>query len=135
MPGGLRTEIHLGSDDTDGAFCLLLDFPPPGWSLPSHRHLGEIETIHILEGEFDMQVGARSMLATAGETVMVPKGVMHSGSNRTELPGRRIVIFSPGGMERFFLETGTATPDAEIDPQAALAAANRHGWRFGDSAD
>jgi hypothetical protein len=31
MPGGLRTEIYLDGDITDGAFCMLFDYPPVGW--------------------------------------------------------------------------------------------------------
>jgi hypothetical protein len=33
-------------------------------------------------------------------------------------------------MERFFLEAGAPTPEAEIDVAAALASASRHGWEF-----
>jgi hypothetical protein len=36
MPGGVRTEIQLTGADTDAAFCLLVDEPPAGWSLPPH---------------------------------------------------------------------------------------------------
>jgi len=40
------------------------------------------------------------------------------------------VIFSPAGLEEFFLEAGAPTADAEPDLAAALAAAIRHGWEF-----
>jgi hypothetical protein len=40
------------------------------------------------------------------------------------------VVFSPAGIERFFLEAGASTPDAEIDLAAALASATHHGWEF-----
>jgi quercetin dioxygenase-like cupin family protein len=130
MPGGVRTEIHLIADDTGGAFCLLVDHPPPGWSLPAHRHLNEAETIHIVEGDFEMQVaGARSQLS-AGQTIHVPGGAIHSGGNVGQQVGHRIVLFSPAGMERFFLEAGAPSPDSEIDLTAALASAARHGWEF-----
>jgi len=72
---------------------------------------------------------ARTRLS-AGQTIHVPRGVIHSGSNIGQQPGRRVVIFSPAGMERFFLETGTSTPDAEVDLAAAIASATRHGWEF-----
>lgn len=130
MPGGVRTEIHLDSDQTAGAFCLLVDHPPAGWSLPSHRHRDEAETIHVVEGEFEMEVdGQRSCLA-AGQTIHVPRGVIHAGGNIGRQPGRRVVLFTPGGMERFFLEAGASTPDARVDLGAALASATRHGWEF-----
>jgi mannose-6-phosphate isomerase-like protein (cupin superfamily) len=130
MPGDVRTEIHLDSDHTDGAFCLLIDHPPVGWSLPAHRHRNEAETIHIIEGSFEMNVdGTRSRLSP-GQTIHVPRGVIHSGGNIGRQPGRRLLLFSPAGMERFFLETGATTPAAEIDPAAALASAIQHGWEF-----
>jgi quercetin dioxygenase-like cupin family protein len=130
MPGGVRSEIHLGAEDTGGAFCLLVDHPPPGWSLPAHRHYNEAETIHIVEGDFEMEVdGARSRLS-AGQSIHVSRGVIHSSANIGRQPGRRLVLFSLAGMERFFLEAGAPTPGSEIDVAAALASATRHGWEF-----
>jgi quercetin dioxygenase-like cupin family protein len=135
MPGGVRTEIHLVGEDTDDAFCLLVDHPPAGWSLPPHRHANEAETIHVLEGEFEMTVdGTRSRLS-AGESIHVPRGVVHASANVGERPGRRVVLFSPAGMERFFIEVGAADEGgADPDVAAAVAAAVRHGWEFVASA-
>lgn len=130
MPGGVRTEIHLTSEDTGGAFCLLVDQPPSGWSLPAHRHSNEAETIHIVEGDFVIEIdGERSRLC-AGETVHIPMRAIHSSANVGERVGRRVVLFSPAGMERFFQEAGMSSADAAIDPGAALASAIRHGWEF-----
>jgi mannose-6-phosphate isomerase-like protein (cupin superfamily) len=130
MPGGVRTEIHLAGTDTDGAFCLLVDEPPLGWSLPAHLHRGVAETIHIVSGEFEMEVGGHSSHLTAGQTVHVPAGVVHSGLNVGSGPGRRIVMFSPAGMEQFFLESGAPAEGTRIDLVAAQASARRHGWEF-----
>jgi quercetin dioxygenase-like cupin family protein len=130
MPGGVRTEIHLGAQDTDGAFCLLVDHPPVGWSLPAHRHRNEAETIHIAEGEFEIEVDGQSSRLSAGQTIHVPRGVTHAGANVGQTPGRRVFLFSPGGLERFFLEAGAPTPEREIDSVAAMTLATRHGWEF-----
>jgi quercetin dioxygenase-like cupin family protein len=130
MPGGVRTEIHLTADETGAAFCLLVDHPPAGWSLPAHRHHNEAETIHIVEGEFEMVLdGARSQLS-AGQTMHVPRNVIHSGANIGDQPGRRVLLFSPAGIERFFLEAGAPTPGSGVDPAAVLDSATRHGWEF-----
>jgi quercetin dioxygenase-like cupin family protein len=130
MPGNLRTEVHLGAEDTAGAFCLLVDHPEPGWSLPAHRHVNAAETVHVTEGEFEMEVeGVRTLLA-AGDTIHIPRGAVHSGGNVGDGAGRRVLLFSPAGMERFFLEAGSASPGEEPDPAAALASATRHGWEF-----
>jgi quercetin dioxygenase-like cupin family protein len=129
MAGGVRTEIHLTSEDTAGAFCLLVDHPPVGWALPAHRHLREAETIHILEGEFEMEIdGVRSSLS-AGQTVHIPLGAIHAGANVGPETGKRIVIFSPAGMERFFLDAGACSPE-EVDLAGTFDAAIRNGWEF-----
>lgn len=130
MPGGIRIEIQLGGEDTDGAFCLLVDEPPAGWSIPAHRHRDEAETIHVVAGTFEVEVdGVRSRLGP-GQTVHVPRGAVHSSGNVGDEPGRRLVVFSPAGIERFFLEAGADSPDAAVDPRAGLAVAVRHGWEF-----
>lgn len=130
MPGGVRTEIRLDGEQTDGAFCLLVDQPPAGWSLPPHRHRNEAETIHVVEGEYWMEIAGERLELSAGQTVHVPKGVVHSGGNVGSSPGERIVLFSPAGMERFFVEAGGSSPDAEVDLNAALESATAHGWEF-----
>jgi quercetin dioxygenase-like cupin family protein len=130
MPGGVRTEIHLAAEDTGGAFCLLVDHPPAGWSLPPHRHRDHSETIHIIDGDFDMEVDGERQQLSRGQTIHIPQVAVHSGGNIGRETGRRVVLFSPAGMERFFLEAGAPTPDSEIDLAAALASATRHGWEF-----
>lgn len=88
------------------------------------------KTIHIVDGVFVMEIdGARTELST-GQTIHVPRGVLHSGANIGRQPGRRMVIFSPAGMQEFFLEAGAPTAHTEPDLAAALAAAIRHGWEF-----
>ena len=60
-------------EDTGGEFCLLVDHPPAGWSLPAHRHRNEAETIYVVEGEFEMEIdGTRSRLSP-GQAVHVPQ--------------------------------------------------------------
>lgn len=130
MPGGVRTEIRLSAEQTAGTFCLLVDAPPAGWSLPAHRHAREAETIHVVAGEFEMEVAGRRSRLGPGETVHVPAGVVHAGGNVGEATGRRLVLFHPAGLERFYREVGTSSPSAPMDTRAALESATRHGWEF-----
>src|SRR3954453_17795597 len=120
MPGGVRTELHLVAEDTDGAFCLLVDFPPAGWSLPPHLHRGVAETISVIEGEFELTIGGDRQLLSAGETAHIPSDVVHAGGNVGSATGRRVVIFSPAGMEGFFREAGVPSHDQAVDPRFAL---------------
>ena len=45
-------------------------------------------------------------------------------------PGRRVLVFAPAGIERFFLEAGSVDPATEFNAEFILALANDHGWRF-----
>lgn len=130
MPGGLRVDVHLTSEETAGAFSMMVDHPQAGWSLPPQRHASESETIHVVAGRFETVVDGEPIVAGPGETVHVPQGVVHSGRILGPLPGRRVLIFAPGGMDRFFLEAGTDAPDVSPEPAELLDIAGRHGWRF-----
>ena len=130
MPGGVRTEIHLTGEDTGGAFCLLVDHPPSGWSLPPHIHKDAAETIHVIEGEFEMTIDGVSERLGPGQTVHVPAGVVHSGANVDSRAGRRLLTFTPSGMEEFFREAGAPSRTAEVDRAATRDLALRHGWQF-----
>src|SRR5712691_8496970 len=130
MPGGVRTELHLDAADTHGAFCLLVDEPPAGWSLPPHRHLDAAETIHIVAGDFEMDVGGMRSRMSPGHTLHIPRGAVHTGANVGRQTGRRVVLFSPAGMERFFLEAGLPEAGAAHDLAVVLDSARRHGWEF-----
>ena len=130
MPGGVRTEVHLTSAQSGRALCLLIDEPPAGWRLPPHSHTNEAETVHVLAGRFEMDIDGQRVELGAGDTAHVPVGCVHSGGNVGSETGRRVVIFSPAGMENFFLEIGTRSEDGEVEPACALAAATRHGWEF-----
>jgi quercetin dioxygenase-like cupin family protein len=98
--------------------------------LPRHRHHNAAETIHIVDGDFEMELDGHRSHLSAGDTIHVPRGAIHSSANVGEQPGYRVVLFNPAGMERFFLEAGVPSSDGEIDLAAALASATRHGWEF-----
>lgn len=129
LPGGVRTEVHLTGEDTGGAFCLLCDEPPEGWQLPPHRHINEAETIHVVSGRFWIDVDGERHELGPGETIHIHAGVPHSGG--TLEPGRRVIAFSPAGLEHFFLTIGTAAADDPVDVEAVIAAAARYGFEFG----
>jgi quercetin dioxygenase-like cupin family protein len=119
LPGGLRLQVRLTSEDTGGAFCLIEDHPPAGWSLPPHQHLNESESVYVVEGEFESVVGGERRTLGPGDTVHIPAGVVHSGGGQ----GRRLLVFAPGGIERFFIEASAHGADLPT-------LAERYGWRF-----
>ena len=129
--GDLLVEVHLTGADTDGRFCLLVDHPRPGWSLPPHHHASESETIYVIEGSFEVDVDGHTHELGPGELVHVPSGVKHSGRCVGQAPGKRVLVFSPAGVENFFLAAGSPERDADADPGRIAELAKRFGYRFG----
>jgi quercetin dioxygenase-like cupin family protein len=125
LPGGVSLEVVVRSEESGGRFCLLTDRLPPGWSLPPHRHARETETITVRSGHLRMTVEGVVVELGPGDTTHVATGMLHDGTVVGDEPVERTVIFSPGGMERFF-EQLSATKDT---PEA-LRLAHEHGWRF-----
>lgn len=130
LPGPLKVEVQVGAEATGGACCVAVDHPTPGWSLPPHRHAAESETVHVLDGRFEMLVdGFRSELGP-GDSIHVPRNVVHSGGTLGDEPGRRLLVFAPAGMDAFFLAAGAVRPEEIKEPSELVRIAAEHGWRF-----
>ena len=125
LPGGVEMVIRVRGEETAGAFTLLTDCAPPGWSLPPHSHRAESETIHITAGRLRMTIGAVERELGPGDTVHIPAGVVHEGGTAGAEPVERVVVFAPAGMERLFEDL------AATDEPARMAELVRdHGWEF-----
>src|SRR6266480_3982006 len=72
LPGDVRSEIHLTGEHTADDFCLSVDHPPPGWRLPTHYHASEAETILVLEGRFEVDIGGQHGVLGPGDVAHIP---------------------------------------------------------------
>ena len=89
--------------ETGGAYALIEttivgDGPPP------HIHSTEEEAFYVLEGELNVLVGERTVTATAGAFVLVPRGTVHTFSKAGTASAKTLTIISPAGFEKFFEE-------------------------------
>lgn len=97
--------ILLSSADTDGRYCLIDMFVPPGGGPPPHRHDFE-ESFSILEGELEFTFRGEKSTAGAGVTINIPANAPHSFTNASKNPARMLCICAPAGQEEFFLAIG-----------------------------
>jgi quercetin dioxygenase-like cupin family protein len=100
----------------DGAaFGLLEAVIPAGSETPFHRHHDEDEAFYVLEGRLTMFLeGDRTVVASPGSYVHVPKGVAHGF--RVDAPIRMLVLSDPAGFVEFVREAGMAAPRRELPP-------------------
>ena len=123
LPGGVRVTIGLDGEATGGALTLLVDRPPIGWALPPHRHRNESETIHVVAGRFELTIDGERRELGPGDSAHVPAGTLHSGGNIGDVEGRRVVVFSPAGVEGWFRAVAA-------EPERAGELALAYGWEF-----
>ena len=110
--------FKLAGEETGGAFALIEQTIPPGTDgPPPHRHRQTDETFSVLEGEMEFVADGTTVRAGAGSVVHVPRGVLHTYRNIGPGSVRQLVLITPAGFERFFLEAGEATtPAAQPTP-------------------
>jgi mannose-6-phosphate isomerase-like protein (cupin superfamily) len=104
-PSGAEQRIKVDAAATRGAYGLLEFSVPAGARGPlPHVHHRHEEALYILEGEAVIRYADQAVHVGAGSFVLIPSGVVHSHSNPGTAANRYLVIFSPGGMEEYFVE-------------------------------
>ncbi len=92
---------------TGGAYSLFEVATWPGSGPPPHVQHREEEAFWVLEGEYEFLIEGRTLTASAGALIHVPRGTLHTHRNLDEDVGRMLVTQTPGGLcERFFEEAG-----------------------------
>jgi len=118
--------ITVAGEETDGRFCVIDMYIPPGGGPPPHRHDFE-ETFILLEGEMEATFRGNKSIVRAGDTLHIPANAPHQFHNAFAGPVRLLCICSPAGQEKFFMEVGvpvatrtTAPPKPGEKEQAAF---------------
>jgi len=70
-----------------------------GRVLEEHVHAEEDDTFYILEGEMTFFFGDEEAAAPPGTFVLVPPGVRHGFSNRTDKVVRILNLHAPAGFD------------------------------------
>jgi mannose-6-phosphate isomerase-like protein (cupin superfamily) len=114
--GTLATNL-AEKEDTNGAFCLVEATAAPGNEPPPHVHSREDELFYILEGEFDMYVGAEAYKVQSGECIFLPRFKPHAFVIRS--PQLRVLtLFTPGGLEEAFRNVASPAQKLELPTNA-----------------
>jgi quercetin dioxygenase-like cupin family protein len=135
--GSLFTFLATG-EETQGQFALMEVIARKGNAPPPHLHHREDETFYVLEGEATFSVGGRTIKATPGTMVFLPRDVVHSFAIESDQM-RVLVLVAPAGLEEWFKEFSVPAPALTLPPatevpyseiQKMLAAAPRYGLEF-----
>ena len=98
--------IKTTAEQTGGAYSVTEVESFPGNGPPPHIHHREDECIYIVEGAFSIILAERVVDAADGDFVRIPKGTPHTYKNVGAIPGKMLVILSPGGLEQLWADLG-----------------------------
>ncbi|MGE0379149.1 MAG: cupin domain-containing protein [Planctomycetaceae bacterium] len=131
---GIGYALLIDAAQTGGAYEVMQFVVPGGHGPPPHVHRREDESFYIVDGEFDVTIGERTLRARTGDCVHLPRGQAHSFRNATERMGTFLCWVVPGNLAGFFDAFAREWPeDDELPPPVTqddiakmLSAAARH---------
>ena len=129
--------LKVRDQDTSGNYSIHDNTLPPHSPGPRpHRHLNHDETFYVIGGTLTIRAGEDRFDAHAGSFVVIPRGVVHQPSNNSDQPVHVLLVFSPGGMDQFFVEAARLRMPLQAVPQDSEVAdaldvfTRRYGYEF-----
>jgi quercetin dioxygenase-like cupin family protein len=143
QPAGRRRPVDqitflITGEQTGGAFFMAEVWVPPGGGTPPHIHHREEETFYLQQGTLTIQVGGKTLDASPGDFIHLPRGIVHCFQNTGNADAKFLMVVTPAGLEKFFVEVfypagdGSAAlpPMTEAFLGRVLAAAPKYGVEF-----
>jgi mannose-6-phosphate isomerase-like protein (cupin superfamily) len=93
-----HVDVAVSGASNASRLSVLEHLMPYGEAPPIHVHHDEDEIFHILEGEMVLELGGERISASAGQTVLAPRGVPH-GFHVVSPQGVRCLTITCGGFE------------------------------------
>ncbi len=114
--------VKLGVDAAqDGRVSAAEFWMPAQFGPPVHIHHAEDELLQIIEGNVRIVCGDTDVILGPGGFAYLPRGVPHTFWVQGDEPARMLAIFTPGGVERMFTDSGEPTEAAQLPGGEATA--------------
>ena len=94
-----NVEFLARSADTPRFNLAIVTIQPGRNGPPSHEHAAEDDSFYMLEGELTFTVDDEEVVAGPGTFVLVPPGVRHTFSNRSDTLARFVSVHAPAGFD------------------------------------
>jgi mannose-6-phosphate isomerase-like protein (cupin superfamily) len=95
-----NVEFLARSDDTPRFNLAVVTMQPHRDGPGLHTHAEEDDSFYMLEGELVFVVEGEEIVAGPGTFVLVPPGIPHSFSNRSDRIARFVNVHAPAGFDR-----------------------------------
>jgi len=124
------------TEETGGRFWALEGHADRHMAVPLHSHAADDEIWFVADGEIAFRAGDQDFVRGPGSFVWIPAGVAHTFKIQSPT-ARWFGIGLPGGLDRWFFETGVpagaltlpppAGPPSDADVAALVASLQRYG--------
>jgi quercetin dioxygenase-like cupin family protein len=113
---GERITFRRTAADTDGELLEFdLELAADGRVPGAHVHPEQEERFHVLEGTMRFRLGMRTIVAHAGDSVVVPVGRVHKFSNGGDGPARaRVQVVPALDMEELLCTTTQLAHEGKV---------------------
>ena len=116
--GNFEAVILAAADDTDDGFTLMqTQSEPPDFGPPLHLHRDAAEAFFVLEGAYLMFIEDDQELCPPGTFVYVPRNTPHTFKVVSEMPGKKLNLFTPAAMVGYFEELAQAEAAGAVTPE------------------
>jgi len=128
---GNEVTVKISSRDTGGEYAVFELWTEPLTGPPLHLHREQDECWYILEGHYRFHVDGQDLYASAGDTVLAPRGTRHTFQCIGTTPGRLLTTVIPGGLDLFFEEIETmVSRETAPDPAQLVPIFEKHGMEL-----
>ena len=95
--GGMTITFCLDENDTKGMLTMFEVEVKPGTKMPApHYHREFDETVYGLMGTVTFTVDGKEVPAGPGDSIFIPRGIVHGFENKTNDTIRFLAIANPG---------------------------------------
>ena len=113
---GTLMEMKAMGNETNGAFSLIEGTFPAGYQTPLHIKSNEEDIYYVLEGEIIFTLGETIITGKPGTFVYAPRGIQHKFEVVESSPAKMLVMYTPAGVEQFFMELGEPAKELKLPP-------------------
>lgn len=124
---GVRFDYKVDSADSGGTLAMLEVEIPARTLVKPHNHSREDEFSLVLAGTVGVRIGDRVLQASAGASLVKPRGTPHAMWNAGDTPVKVIEMVSPAGLETYFEELSTVLTEHRGDAPRYYELAQQYG--------
>jgi mannose-6-phosphate isomerase-like protein (cupin superfamily) len=112
--GGLY-EVKVSADESGGRMTVMEFTVPVGMAPPPHTH-EQAEVVYVLEGTANFHISGETVEAGPGSCMYFPAGTPETFEPTGPGPVRVLVVYTPGGMDKFFSMFGETAATRTVPP-------------------